>query len=450
MMKLSFRTAWPAGAILLLAFTPRASVAQANNHSGSVNSQKRAGLDQKIAVRPGYWRISRLMAGLQTSSGLEIARGDSVPDDPGFFASRSIPLRILMNQLRLLMTDQKWSYHWAAKSVPGSATRYVFSRVQLTPAEQQAAAIRVAHGRIDRIIDALPEIEKGANPDVDSDPDLGVFLGGDSMQSQYAFLSELPPAEIDGLLAGNKLVLPVAQMSPADQALVMRAAAGLGMMAMKDNITGVTRVTFDRRNILTQGRVEIKGEHGGPGGGPSLDFLIFSQLEGGTASGAEMLYPHLANDPRTREYRAEHAVRDQQPFDEELMRLIPGAKPVTIDAAMPLKKDEPAFAAYLRSFVDQTGLTLIAYWPKDAKAPQQRMEQSINQQPAAEALDALCRAYDCKWVLDQKVIRIRVPEPTKAEAKNSGPSSRPASSIRQGATEAGSSIIQAGASTIHK
>ena len=417
-MRSTFRFLWPAGAIALLALTPRVSLAGGDGRPGSVNPHKPAGLDQLVAIQPGFWKISRLMSGLQSSSGLEVSRGESVPDDSGFFASRSIPLKILMNQLRLLMSDQNWSYHWATKSVPGSATRYVFSRVQLTPAEQQAAAIQRAHARIDRIIDALPEIEKGANPDVDGDPDLGVLLGSEAVQSQYAFLSELPPSEIDNLLAGNQLDLRVARLSPSDQELVMKANGHMGPMTMTDNLTGAKSIIFDPRDILTQGRVEIKGGHAGPGGEPSLKFLISSQLEGGAASGGEILYRHLGNLHGIEQFRAQHEIQDQQPYDEDLMRLIPGARPVTIDAAMPLKKDEPPFAAYLRSYAKQTGLTLLAYWPKDAAEPDRRMAQSITQQPAAEVLDSLCKSYRCQWVQDQQVIRIRYPASPKSETKD--------------------------------
>ena len=109
-----------------------------------------------------------------------------------------------------------------------------------------------------------------------------------------------------------------------------------------------------------------------------------------------------------RRARSDVAAQTQQRIDDDLTRIIPKAPAITIDAAMPLKKDEPPFAAYLRSFAEQTGLTLLAYWPKETKDPQQRMAQSITRQPAAQALDSLCRAYHCKWVQDQKVVRIRL------------------------------------------
>jgi len=96
-MRSTFRFLWPAGAIALLALTPRVSLAGGDGRPGSVNPHKPAGLDQLVAIQPGFWKISRLMSGLQSSSGLEVSRGESVPDDSGFFASRSIPLKILMN-----------------------------------------------------------------------------------------------------------------------------------------------------------------------------------------------------------------------------------------------------------------------------------------------------------------------------------------------------------------
>ena len=403
------RTLWLIGVVLLLAPVPLTAPAQGTAHADLATSPGSTLMDRPVAIRPGYWKISQLMAALNLENGIAISRGDSVPDYRGFFASRSVPLKTLMNQLRLLLADRTWSYHWAIKSAEGSATQYELSRGRMTLAEQEQAAIQKAHARIYQIIDALPGIASGMNPNIDGDPGLGARLATPKGQAQFAFLSELSPARIDSILAGNRLDLPVAQMSPSDKSLVMKAAGNFRVATSTDSKTGATTTTFDYWEIPSHGRVVIQAAHRGPDGGPSLEFLVFSDAGEGFASGGEILYPGFPTDsPMMRRARSDVAAQTQQRIDDDLTRIIPKAPAITIDAAMPLKKDEPPFAAYLRSFAEQTGLTLLAYWPKETKDPQQRMAQSITRQPAAQALDSLCRAYHCKWVQDQKVVRIRL------------------------------------------
>ena len=65
---------------------------------------------------------------------------------------------------------------------------------------------------------------------------------------------------------------------------------------------------------------------------------------------------------------------------------------------------------YLRSFAEQTKLTVLAHWPKDSADSQKRLPQSIAKEPAAEALDILCRTYHGEWTRDDedgKIIRLR-------------------------------------------
>ncbi|HET6386474.1 MAG TPA: hypothetical protein VFJ58_24030 [Armatimonadota bacterium] len=129
--------------------------------------------------------------------------------------------------------------------------------------------------------------------------------------------------------------------------------------------------------------------------------------------GGDVLHP----DQYAPDAQAQMAAAKERASAAALEYIAHGAKIVTIDHSMPLEKDEPPLAAYLRSFARQTGLTILAFWPKEAKGPQQRISKSIIRQPVSKALDILCKSYQCEWVEHEKIIRIRYSPSVKVAAQ---------------------------------
>ena len=85
----------------------------------------------------------------------------------------------------------------------------------------------------------------------------------------------------------------------------------------------------------------------------------------------------------------------------------PGSDSVTIPADEKTAPGEPPLGAYLGDLARQTKLTVLAFWPQGDPTPQKRLPQSIVNQPIAQALEPLCAVYQCDWVQDGSVVRIR-------------------------------------------
>lgn len=74
---------------------------------------------------------------------------------------------------------------------------------------------------------------------------------------------------------------------------------------------------------------------------------------------------------------------------------------------MPLLKDEPPLAGYLRILAKETHLTVVSYWPQDDHRALYRMPSSIVRQTIPQALGYLCYIYHCDWTQDGTAVRFR-------------------------------------------
>ena len=281
----------------------------------------------------------------------------------------------------------------------------------------QAAKDRLA--KVIALLAAGPDAWEAARQE---DPDLSNALRQPIRQAPLLLANRLSPDQLDGVLMGRPLALSVASMPLQSQDLVRRSLTwngGSGVMTRTSTITGESTVIFDSSHLPTTGTVVFEAVPlTDDPGSLELAMNVYSEpaREAGMGSNG-MLYmadPDFAQDEK-QQIEAQH----RQDAADTLAARTPGAKTVTIDAATKPEPGEPQLAAYLRAFAAQTGLTVLAHWPKDSKEPERLLPASIVNLPAGGALDILCKTYNGEWVQDETVIRLRA---RQQDAKKPSPS----------------------------
>ena len=382
-----------------------------------------AEMEQQVTVKPSWLPLSKQLAALQDATNVPLTRAPSVPDDPLFVAAPDRTEFSLLHQVRLLLNDGQWQCQWANRDLGKDHHAYRLWREAVSPQERQAKMAQVAKDRLAKLLALIQAEPSPWDAARQEDPNLSI-LSQPIKQAPLLLASQLSPDQINDVLTGAPLALPVAAMSPQDQALVRQAVAavpndGIGMR-VTNSITGETHLAFNMKHLQTTGEIVFEAKPlGGDPGTLGLSMTIYTEPahEMG-AGGSEMLYP---NDPDfAQDEKKQIAARHRQEAADALAAKTPGAKTVTIDKAAQPQPGEPPLAAYLRAFAEQTKLTVLAHWPlgskalTDDKGLPKRLPSSIVDRPAGEALDILCKTYGGEWVQDEATVRLRalpVPEP---------------------------------------
>jgi hypothetical protein len=396
-------------------------------------------LERTVTVKPSWLPLSKQLASLQDATKVSLTCAPSVPDDPLFVAAPNRTEFALLHQMRLLLTDDLWRSRWDSKNLDVSKDSsndkhsYRLWREAVSPQERRAKMAQAAKDRLAKILALI-----GAGPAAwdaarQEDPELSNDIRWPMIQAPLLLAGQLSPEQMDGVLAGAPLTLSVANMTPQDQALVRQAVAAVPNndigMQVTNNITGETHLAFDMHHLLTSGEIVFQAQPLGDDPGTlGLSMSIFTEPahEMG-AGGHELLHPNDSDFAADEKQKI--AARHQQEAAEALAAKTPGAKTVTIDVGAKPEPGEPQMAAYLRAFATQTGLTVLAHWPKDSEEPERRLPMSIVKKPAGEALDILCKTYGGEWVQDETTVRLRALPIQEPAIKKPVPSSPTATGI---------------------
>lgn len=402
-----------------------------------------AEMEQSVTVKPSWLPLSKQLAALQDATAVPLTRAPSMPDDPLFVAAPGRTEFSLLHQMRLLLTDDQWQCQWANRDIGKDRRSYRLWREAVSPQERRARMAKAAKERLAKVLALLaagPQAWDAAQRD---DPDLSGGIRQPIRQAPLLLASELSPDQLDGILSGSPLTLPVAAMSPEDQARVRQSLSvhpsdsNPSITTVTNRLTGATRVIFDERHLPTTGEVvfETAALVGDPG---SLELAMHVYTEPGHEEGEGsngMLY--MAIPDLAPEEKQQIEARHRQAAADALAAKTPGAKTVTIDKDAKPQEGEPPLAAYLRAFAEQTKLTVLAHWPSegealtDSQGQPKRLPAPIVDRPAGEALDILCKTYGGEWVQDETTVRLRAlpaPEPlltkpdaTKTDATKTAP-----------------------------
>ena len=385
-----------------------------------------AELEQTVTVKPSWLPLSKQLAALQDANPVPLTRAPSVPDDPIFVAAPNRTEFSLLHQMRLLLTDDQWQCQWANRDLGKDHHAYRLWREAVNPQERRAKMAQAAKDRLAKALALLAAGPAAWDAARREDPDMSNGIRQPINQAPLLLASELSPDQLDAILSGSPLTLPVAAMSPQDQARVRQSVTVLPSdgdpytTTATNTITGEKRVIFDMRHLLATGDVVLKATPlvGDPGS-LELALHVYTEPTHEFAMGNNgMLY--FADAGFAEQEKQQIAGRHQQEAADALAAKTPGAKTVTIDKAAQPQPGELQLAAYLRAFAEQTKLTVLAHWPlgskvlTDAKGLPKKLPTSILNRPAGEALDILCKTYGGEWVQDEATVRLRalpLPEP---------------------------------------
>jgi len=383
-----------------------------------------AELQQQVTVKPSWRPLSKQLASLQGATAVPLTRAPSTPDDPLFIAAPGRSEFALLHQVRLLLTDDQWKCQWANKDISKDRRSYRLWREAVSPQERRAKMAQAAKDRLAKVLALLAAGPAAWDAARQDDPDLSGGIRQPIRQAPLLLASELSPDQLDAVLSGSPLTLPVGAMSPQNQARVRQSVSVLPrddapyITTATNRITGVKRIIFDMRHLLTTGTVVFKtAPLTGDPGSLELAMNVFTEPTHEFGMGSNgMLY--MAYSDSAEQEKQQIEARHRQEAADALAAKTPGAKTVTVEASTKPEPGEPQLAAYLRAFAAQTGLTVLAHWPQDSEAPDKsgktadrpldkRLPVSIVNKPAGEALDILCRTYGGEWVQDETTVRLR-------------------------------------------
>ena len=376
-------------------------------------------LEQTVTVKPSWLPLSKQLAALQDATAVPLTRAPSVPNDPIFAATPGRTEFSLLHQMRLLLTDDQWQCQWANKDIGKDRRSYRLWREAVSPQERRARMAKAAKERLAKVLALLAAGPAAWDAARQDDPDLSGGIRQPIRQAPLLLASELSPDQLDSILSGSPLTLPVAAMSPEDQARVRQSLSvnpsdsDASTTIFTNRLTGEKRVIFDERHLLTTGDVVFETAGlADDAGSLELAMHVYTEPSHEAGEGSNgMLY--MANSDSAVDEKQQIVLRHQQAASDALAAKTPGAKTVTIDTAAKPEPGEPPLAAYLRAFAEQTKLTVLAHWPQDSKAltddkgQPKRLPASIISKPAGEALDILCRTYGGEWVQDEATVRLR-------------------------------------------
>jgi hypothetical protein len=373
------------------------------NSDGSIFSEIiPAELEQQVTVRPSWMILSRQLSLLQDSTKVSLTFNPSIPNDPLFIAAPYQSEFAILHQIRLLLTDDQWRIQWSRKDLNDSSNHsYRLWKEAIKPQERRAKMVQAAKERLEELLALIQAGPQAWDALRKEDPEMSNDIRQPILQAPLLLVSQLSPDQLDTILMGQPLTLPIEVMSPENQSLVRKSFGTI----QATNING-TKIVFSSHLL----------DHGKLGLSMSTQFPTQpnSFMQDLSLGGFEMLYmadPDFVPDEKQK-IEAQHR---QEAWDA-LAAQTPGSKTVTIDAAAKPEPGEPQLAAYLRAFAEQTKLTVLAHWPADSKAPDKKLPASIVGKPAGEALDILCKTCDGEWVQDEKTVRLRA-----LPAKDSAP-----------------------------
>ncbi|HET6385115.1 MAG TPA: hypothetical protein VFJ58_17120 [Armatimonadota bacterium] len=374
-------------------------------------------LERVVRLKPMFVSLADLLKSIHDQSGLVLKTGDSVPELRLFAASPGVVAQGELRQVRLLLTDAQWKYQWANRKLNPTTTEYLLWRAPVDPAQREQYERQRVRDRLSSLVQLLNAPPAALDDLAQRDPETAAILRQPVWRSWIALAGRLTPDQLNGVLAGRPLILPVSSLPTDEKAMLHQAMGRMGTVTTMD-AHGVRHELFNPSKVDSMGEVKFNAEKGAEPGSLQLNISITSDPNlWDLGPGGDVLHP----DQYAPDIQVQMAAAKARSSAAALEYITRPAKIVTIDHSMPLEKDEPPLAAYLRSFAQQTGLTILAFWPKGAKRPQQRLAESITRQPVSKALDALCRSYQCEWVTDDKIIRIRYNPSVKAAAEEGEP-----------------------------
>lgn len=374
----------------------------------SITSLQDPRLSRRVEIKGGWHPISEVLHQVAAQTGISLGLAASVPDERLFVSGSASSATTVLRELGRLLTDSDWTYAWSSrKSTPSKAGLCLWRTPTDTRKQRafQEMQLRSRVGKLTQLLQSGPDTWKEL---MDSDPDLAIQLRQPMHQAAIKLLARLTPAQLTGILAGNPLTLPVASLAPADQQLVRQSIGGMAATISRD-ADGQTQTLFDARN-LERGEVVITAiPSGNEPGALSLSLLVYTEPAGRrrSASGGEVLYPERF--PEIANLRAQAATKRAAAATATADRAAGRGRTVTLQAEVSREGKEPRLAAYLREFVRQSGLMVLAYRPKEARGPEAKLPHSLTRVTPAEAMQALCAATGCEWKQTGSLVRVRHP-----------------------------------------
>ncbi|MES2465454.1 MAG: hypothetical protein V4671_33215, partial [Armatimonadota bacterium] len=349
------------------------------------------------ALPGGYLPVRQQLSRLSTFSGYRYTADKEMPNARLFIAvgpldnTDAANRQEVRNQIAELLTGPKWQYLWTAQTAPEKEAKepkaFVLGRHAITEAERQAKLTKAYKEKLRYLADlvedwpAQQETLKKENIDLANDFNAAFVRGGISL------LDSLPPDVVNQALSGQTTDIAAATLSDEQ----------LGFLEKYNSqYSSASKADLQANYAI---RLLPKGNEGGLIVGlytkDKADFHGYDVLD---------LTP------------IDEFAEERQKIGNVGLAKVVKKDRVTIRWDIPAASpDEPPLAAYLRSFAEQTGLTVLGRFPDPkAQAPDKagkaaarlynrRMSKSIVNKPLAEALNTLCSVYQSYWILDKPI-----------------------------------------------
>lgn len=354
---------------------------------------------ETVSVLPGgYLPLRQQLSRLSKISGYTYTADKDLPNSRLFIAVGSLAnfdqsnQQEVRNQLSELLTGPQWQYLWRTeKSAKNEAKIFLLERHAITDADRQTALIKNSSEKLRYLSGLVKDWPAQREAVMQEDVDTGNYLNAAFVRNGISLLNSLPWDLVTQALSGQTVELSASSLSD-EQIGFLYEYQGRNMVNSKDE-------------LRTQGTIRLRPVN--PSGtqptGATVD--VYTKDKNDAYGGDVLDVPH----------HWEVAGERQKVANVALAKVVKKDR-VTIRWDMPTASpNEPPLAAYLRSFAEQTGLTVLGRFPdpkaqaadKEGKAAarlyNRRMSNSIVNKPLAEALNMLCSTYQSFWILDKPI-----------------------------------------------
>ena len=320
------------------------------------------------------------------------------------FTGEEIKPEVIRAFLAEALTNDKFIASWEMRD-----SKYLFKRNKKSPDEidrERYQSIKDRLGYLQKLMTSKEELKKIRT----KDPDIADHLGSRLIANRINLLAGLP----DSLIAkaakqSGDVEIPVSSLTEEQQQLVQTAVGTMSITSTGPD--GIEKLAFRGQDVLSKGTLRLLSLPArGKATVPSLHLYIYTD-DRDTYTGADVLY--FGKSEEYGDIFAEAEKNRQMEQEAELVETSE-AKLVTIRKELASEMDKVPLRTYLNSFVKQTNLNLVAYWPEKEALYQRPLSHSLIRKPLTETLDALCRFYKCTWEWKEKGKTILIkPEPPR-------------------------------------
>jgi hypothetical protein len=352
-------------------------------------------LDASAKLSSSYEGLVDQVDRLQDVTGIRLTTGETVPDEPTFVFVKGERVGEVLKQLRLLLSDEDWAYHWAGRAI-GSKREYRLWREPVDPKKRRSYQERILRERMKTVSQLLAGGPTAADRLSSEDPELAAALRSGLHRPLMLLAASLSPSQLSGVLSGKALTVPFRALSASQQRQVRQAAGNQHMTAIAPD--GTSKVLFDSDRVEDSTLI-VSAQRSKEPGALSIHVHIATEQPGENwfNAGGDALYPSPGDA-----YKEVKAQKRGQ-----VDRAATVSKTVSIKRSLKDEELKPVLASYLKQLGEQSGLSIVGLWPKDAKESLNRLNADLVRVPVGEALDQLADLANCSWTQDGRTVRFR-------------------------------------------